>query len=165
MEDKNLLLKQCLRDMEEELGHREERLRKMVASREQVQRELEKYSRECEKLDEDLGVAIDKDKDVIARLLIKKLKPLALHREELGRHIATLDQEIRQFRDCVEKQRLQYEQLQLRSKEHFRRAEREQWERRISSIIPPGVMREPSEEEVELELLQLKEAGRGGEKG
>ncbi len=70
MEDKNLLLKQCLRDMEEELGHREERLRKMVASREQVQRELEKYSRECEKLDEDLGVAIDKDKDVIARLLI-----------------------------------------------------------------------------------------------
>ncbi len=165
MEDKGLLLKQYLRDMEEQLSNKEARLRKMVASREQLQREHEKYTRECEKLEQDLGVAIDKDKDDIARGLIKKLKPLAHHRDELGRHIEILKQEIRQFGDCVQEQRLQYEQLQLRSKEYFQRIERQQWEKSISSMLPPGMTWEAPEEEIELELLQRKEAKGGGEKG
>lgn len=161
LEDKRLLLKQHLRDMEEELSRKQARLKRMVASREQAQREHEKHSLECEKLDQDLAVAIDKDKDDIARRLIKRLKPLAHHRDQLGRHIETLDLEIRQLRDCVEEQRLQYEQLQLRSAQYLHRAEREQRD----DIISHDITQEPSEEEVELELLQRKEAKRGGEKG
>jgi phage shock protein A len=163
LEDKDLLLKQHLRDMELELGRKEARVRRLAASRDQAQREYEKYSREAEKLDQDLAMAIDKDKDEIARLLIKKLKPLAYHCDELNRHIEVMDREIAHFQNCLEEQRLQYEQLQLRSKEHFHKADRDKWEKSISEVIPSVYSREPSEEEIELELLQRKEAARGGE--
>jgi phage shock protein A len=138
LEDRGLVLKQYLRDMEQELDQKEARL------------------------DQDLAVAIEKDKDDIARVLIRKLKPLAYHRDELGRHIEILDRETTQFGKCVEEQRLQYEQLQLRCTEYFQGVEREQWEKAMSDIAPHSVSREPSEEEVELELLQRKEAIKGG---
>ncbi len=162
LEDKGLLLKQYLRDMEEELGRKEARVRKMVASREQAERDHDRYTQECEKLDRDIEAAISKDKDDIARLLIRKLKPLAYHCDELGRHLQNLAREISQYRECIEEQRLQYEQLQLRSKEYFNRMEREEWAKTISNRTPSVVAGEPSEGEVELELLKRKEATKGG---
>jgi phage shock protein A len=164
LEDRGLVLKQYLRDMEQELDRKEARLKKVVASRDQAQREHEKYTRESEKLEQDLSVAIEKDKDDIARVLIRKLKPLVYHRDELGRHIEALDREIKQFGECVEEQRLQYEQLQLKCTEYFQGVEREEWEQAMSDVVPRNVSREPSEEEVELELLQRKEAIKGGDR-
>jgi len=74
-----------------------------------------------------------------------------------------LNQEISQFEEGVQEQRLQYEQLQLRSSEYFRSLERRQWEQAMTSMLPQGVLGEPSKEEIELELLQRKEAIKGGE--
>jgi len=162
LEDKGLVLKQYLRDMEQEIDRKEARLKKVTASRDQAQRDYEKHIRESEKLEQDLSIAIQKDKDDIARVLIRKLKPLVYHRDELGRHIETLDREITDFGKCVEEQRLQYEQLQLRCAEYFQGIERQEWEKAMSDIVPHRVSREPSEEEVELELLQRKEAIKGG---
>jgi phage shock protein A len=162
LEDKGLLLKQYLRDMEKELGRKEATLKQMVVSRDKAQQDFERYAEECEKLDLDIGAAIAKNKDDIARLLIKKMKPLAYHREELSRHIETLGREIRQFHQQVEEQRLQYEQFQLRAKEYSHQAERDQWEKTISATVPSAASREPTEEEVELELLKRKEAAKGG---
>jgi phage shock protein A len=164
LEDKGLVLKQHLRDMEEEVNRKEARLNKIKASRDHSQREYEKFVQESEKTEQDIAVAIEKDKDDIARVLIKKLKPIAYHRDELGRHIETLDREITQFGKSVEEQRLQYEQLKLRCTEYFRAVEREQWEKAVSTIVPHSVSREPSEEEIELELLQRKESIKGGAK-
>lgn len=164
LEDKGLVLKQHLRDMEEELTRKEARLKQIRASRDQAQRDYEKHVRESEKMEQDISVAIEKDKDDIARLLIKKLKPLVYHRDELGRHIETLDREITQFGESVEEQRLQYEQLKLRCTEYFQAAEREQWEKTVATIVPHRISREPSEEEIELELLQRKESIKGGAK-
>jgi len=162
LEDKGLLLRQVLRDMEEELDRKESRMKQMKASGEQAQRECERYSQECEKLERDLDVAIEKDKDAIARSLIKKLKPLSCHRDGLQRHIKTMEQEIVHFRECIDEQRLQYEQLQLRSTEYFHRTKREEWEKAVSTITRRDTSREPSDEEIELELLQRKEAIKGG---
>ncbi len=164
LEDKGLILKQYLRDMEQEIERKEARLKRIVTSRDQTKREHEKYTRESEKLEQDLSVAIEKDKDDIARLLIKKLKPVAYHRDELGRYVETLGQEIHQLKECLEEQRLQYQHLQLRCSEYFQGVERQQWEKTMSAIVPSGISREPSEEEVELELLQRKEAIKGGGK-
>ena len=163
LEDRGLVLKQYLRDMEQDLDRKEATLKKIVASRDQAQREHERYTVENGKLEQDLSVAVEKDKDDIARVLIRKLKPLVYHRDELGRHVETLDREIAQFGECVQEQRLQYEQLQLRCTEYFQGMEREQWEKAMSDIAPHSVSREPSEEEVELELFQRKEAIKGGE--
>ena len=84
LEDKELVLKQHLRDMEEEVNQKEARLNKMMTSRDHAQREYEKFTRETEKTDQDIAVAIEKEKDDIARVLIKKNKPIANHRE-IGR--------------------------------------------------------------------------------
>ena len=163
LEDKGLLLKQYLRDMEEELAQKEARLRKLVVSRDKLQQDKDKYSEECARLNQDIESAIKKDKDDIARLLIKKIKPMATHRDEIARHIENLGREITQLHGLIEEQRLQYEQLELRAKEYFHMEEREKWEKTISTTVPSTPSGEPSEEEVELELLKRKEAIEGGE--
>ena len=76
LEDRQLLLKQHLRDMAEALSLKEVRLNEMLASRKQAQQDRDKYGRQSQALEQDLAVAIQKDKDDIARMLIRKIKPL-----------------------------------------------------------------------------------------
>jgi phage shock protein A len=163
LEDKGLLLRQYLRDMEEELGGKEARLRKLVLSRDKLQQDCDTYGTECAKLEKDIEAALRKGRDDIGRLLIRKLKPMAMHQEELGRHIHSLTREIAQFHGLIEEQRLQYEKLELRAREYFHREERERWEKTIAATIPSAPSGEPTEEEVELELLKRKEGINGGE--
>ncbi len=162
LEDQGLLLRQHLREMETALGRKNVRLKKMTASRQHAQQEFDKYRLECDKLEQDLTVAIEKNRDDIARYLIKKLKPVECHRDELGCHIENLDQEITQLKEYVEKQQLQYEQFKLKAAAYFHKAEQREWDKTITTIIPCGIARELCEEEIELELIQRKEAIRGG---
>lgn len=162
LEDKGLLLKQHLRDMQEELDRKEARLASVLASRNETELEREQRSREYQALEQDLTLAIAKEKDDIARTLIRKLKPLAHHRDELGRHVQALDRDIAQFRTVLDEQRLLHEQLRLKAAEHLRRTERQQWEETIAGTIPHGLCAEPAEAEVELELMRRKEAMKGG---
>jgi phage shock protein A len=163
LEDQGLLLKQYLRDMQEDLDRKETKLAQLISSREKAKTEHEKYTRESAQLEQDLAVALEREKDDIARMLIKKLKPLAYHQDELDRHIKTLDQQIDHFRECLDEQHRQYEQFQLKTTEYFRKLEREQWEKSMPTFVPSAVFREPSDQEVELELLKRKEARKGGE--
>lgn len=164
MEDKGLMLKQHLRDMREELDRKESHLASMLATREEAEREVHMRSREIEALEQDLALAIAKEKDDIARTLIRKLKPLASHREGLGRHIETLDADIARFRTALDEQRLIYEQLTLKANEQMRRAERQQWKSMMTAdaLRPCCQGTEPAEAEVELELLRRKESIKGG---
>jgi len=164
LEDKGLLLKQHLRDMEKVLGQKEARLKKMAVSRSRVEQECERYKQETEKLEQDIEVAIKRGKDDMARMLITRSGSMAGHRDELGRLLERQDREIARFRDCVEKQRLQYEQIKHRSAEYFHKAEQQEWEETMSAIIPSGIYQELRSEEIELELLQRKEAIKGGER-
>src|SRR6056300_1747917 len=77
IEDQGLLLKQHLRDMEEALVQKEAKLKQMCFAKDQARQDYEKGKNESNNLEQDLGVAIRKDRDDIARMLIKKLKPLA----------------------------------------------------------------------------------------
>lgn len=158
LEDKALLLKQYLRDMAEALEQKEAGLKKMNLSRSKALRKRDKYNQDIEKLEQDLEVAIKREKDNIARLLIKNLKPLTKLRDNIERHIGTLDHEIAQFKDCIDQQRLQYEQLKHRATEYFHQAEQKEWEKTLTDFIPAGISQELTEEEVELELIQRKEA-------
>ena len=164
LEDKGLILKQCLREMERVIDQKESAIKKMLASENQAKREHEIYSREVEKVEQDLKVALEKDEDSIARLLIKKLRPLTHHLEEIDRYIEDLDKEITRQRDCLKEQSLQYEQLRLRSLEYFQALERKKWEKSDFSGMPREISTEPSDAEIEIELLKRKEAIKGGEK-
>lgn len=162
IEDQGLLLKQHLRDMEKAISEKEAGLKNMMASRRLAQQEYDKYTRESEKIEQDLTAAIKKERDDIARMLIKKLKPLVSHTDEIGRHINVLDQDILHLKDFVEQQRLQYDQLQLRSKDFFHKTEQQAWDENLSTIIPKNHSQDLNPEEVELELLQRKETIKGG---
>ena len=158
LEDQGLLLKQYLRDMEEALGQKETRLRNINAARTQAGRERDKYNLEIEKLEQDLEVALKKDKDNIARLIIKKLNPLTKLRDHMHRHLDALDQEIIELQDCIDRQRIQYEQLKHRATEYYHRTEQNEWENKRANFTPGNIIEELSNEEIELELLQRKEA-------
>ncbi|MHC1728424.1 MAG: PspA/IM30 family protein [Syntrophobacteraceae bacterium] len=164
VEDKGLLLKQHLRDMQEELDKKEARLAGMLALREETEREKERRSREHEALEQDLALAIAKEKDDIARTLIRKIKPLGRHRDELERHLQALDGDIARFRTALDEQRLLHEQLRLKASEHLRRTERQEWEKAVACAVPHSLCAEPPEAEVELELMRRKEAMKGGTK-
>lgn len=157
LEDKGLLLKQYLRDMEAALEQKKARLQKVNVSRNQALRERDKYHQEIQKLEQDLEVAIKRNKDNLARLLIKKLKPLARLREDIESHIGTLDQQIARFEKCIDQQYFQYKQLKQRATEYFYQAEQKEWEKTYSDFLPGSIAQELTEEEVELELIQRKE--------
>ena len=90
IEDQGLLLKQHLRDMEASLIRKETGLKKMVLAREHAQQAFKKGQKECDNLEADLEIAINKEKDDIARMLIKKLKPLTHIQSERSNHIDVL---------------------------------------------------------------------------
>lgn len=160
-EDKKLLLNQHLREMEEALEQKEAQLRNLNASRNRSGDESEKYDSEIAKLEKDLNAAIEKEKDDIARFLIRKLRPLKDHRDELERHIKRLDNEISGLKECLSEQRLAYERMQLQARDFVRKSERDGWEYAFSAGTGKSV-HEPSDEEIELELLRRKEAVKGG---
>lgn len=157
LEDQELLLKQHLRDMAEALNLKEVKLNKMLVSRKQAQQEYDKYQQQSQSLEQDLAVAIQKNKDEIARMLIRKINPLNNLRDELGNHTRTLDEEISDRQDRLDQQRLQYEQLKNRSIEFLNKTPVSGWQNDLSGIVPDGKLGELSEEEIELELLKRKE--------
>jgi hypothetical protein len=91
-------------------------------------------------------------------MLIKKLKPLTCLQSERRNHIDRLNHEIDQFKAYIEQQRIQYEQLRQKAAEYFFRKEKPLWHEAQSGLR----LHVLSEEEVELELLQRKEALKGG---
>jgi hypothetical protein len=73
-----------------------------------------------------------------------------------------LHYEIDQFNAHIQQQRIQYEQLRQKAAEYYYRKEKRNWEP-IWPLAQSGLWpHELSEEEVELELLQRKEAVKGG---
>ncbi len=157
LENQELLLRQHLRDMQAALNQNEARLRAMIAALKQTQTECNRYQHQSEVLERDLAVAVRKNTDGVARKLIRKLKPINGLIDELTGQVRTLEEEISNTRNDVDRQRLQYEQIKHKSAEFFRRNRLQT----MSHDLPPpefeGLYADLSEEEVELELLKRKE--------
>jgi phage shock protein A len=158
LEDRELLLKQHLRDMAEALSLKEIKLNQMLASRKQAQQEHDNYRQQSQALEQDLAVAIQKNKDDIARMLIRKIKPLDSLRDQIAERIRNLDEETSGYRDLLNQQRLQYEQLKHRSIEFCHKTPMSGWQKNLPEIVAGGKFGELTEQEIELELLKRKEA-------
>jgi phage shock protein A len=158
LEDRGLLLKQHLRDMEAVLNRKEAKLIKMTALHGQVQKDLAEYSRQRAALEQDLTVAVRKKKDDIARMLIKKMRPLQNLMDELTRQLKTLDEEKLQLNHHLQQQRHRYEQFKYRTAEYLHKAQMQDWEKNVLDPVSVGGYAEPTDQEIELELLKRKEA-------
>ena len=158
LENREFMLKQYLRDMQEILARKDACLKRMRVSKNRIQHRQEKYSQQCQKLEQDLTAAIKTDKAQIARLLIRKMKPLKRMQDELDRTVQSLSAEIVQHQEGFEQQRMQYEQLRYRSLTYFRKSEMPLWENALPPAAAKEAIAEMTDKEVEMELLQRREA-------
>ena len=158
LEDEGLLLKQHLREMSEALNRKEVHLNRLQATLKQSQQEYDKHRQQSKALEQDLAVAIQKNKDDIARMLIKKIKPLDSLRDEIAERIKHLDEEYSFSREQLDQQRLRYEGLKHRSAEYFHKTPFRELRRNPAHNEETDNYGELSAEEIELELLKRKEA-------
>ncbi len=79
--------------MESALTARRTVLDRKIETRDAARSDLKTRREEIAALAADIDMAIAKDRDDIARFLIKKEKPLSRHCAELARHVESLDRE------------------------------------------------------------------------
>lgn len=154
IEDQGLLLKQHLRDMEAGLRHKNAQLTALDCTRRGLRSELEKTRTETSRVETDLTLALQNGKEDIARMLVRKLLLCNRRREALARQVTGVESDRDELQTRLTEQELQYQQLQMRASAFLRRAAQPE----AGSASPPesgcGYDPEPSEAEIELELLR-----------
>ena len=167
LEDKSLLVKQHIREMEEELEKKKQILEEMELEKEQFLQEHNNCCLELKDLEKDLKVAILKEKDDIARMLIKKITIISRQRKDLEQLRLVLEQKTQKFLEKMKEQQAQYNRLKLKAREYLAKEERS---RNASfqhdpSFYAADTEHEPSSEEIELELLKYKEMFQAADQG
>ncbi|MFC1895523.1 PspA/IM30 family protein [Thermodesulfobacteriota bacterium] len=160
LEDKELFLKQSLREMREEVERSEARMNEMEVSRHHMEGLVTRYEQEAEKVDQEITLAIQKGEESIARVLIKKRQHLEMHMDELGRRRAQLEQEMSRVGEDLREQKLQYENIRIRSETYLQNRRQETWLRSPGGHL--SFCEVPSDAQVELELIRRREAMEGG---
>ncbi len=156
MEDRALLLRQSLREMEEALSHKRAQLHGLCAQKTQVERELSIFQDKTRAMEEDIALAVARQKDDIARMLIKKIYPLRQGAEDLEMRLGRLNAEVEDRQEAYAHQTAVHAQIRQRAAVAGGRVT----DLDASPVRPGSGERrsEPSEEEIELELLLHKEA-------
>lgn len=161
-EDKPLLFKQYLREMEETLHATEAHLAQLQQTAKQLQREVDLRGQELDLLETDLDLALRKEKDEIAKVLIRRRRAQHALREQLLRQIQSLEEECGHLTAKIREQRLQYDQLKIKAAAASRLAAHADRNAAGSTCTTDPIWSTPSDEEIELELIQRKEALREG---
>ena len=158
LEDKGLLLKQYLREMETSLGHKEQQVSALSQRIDRLKSQTARHGEEMEKLEQDLILALKKEKDDIARMLIRRRRALESASHNLKEQMEVMTQEQTQLSEKLTHQHLQYETLSARADTYCRQAGDRLFE--TASNHQAGTIHAvaPSDEEIELELLTRKEA-------
>jgi len=156
-EDKELLLKQHLREMENNLQHKKGRLKHISETSHRIQNDLTARQLEIDKLEKDLNLALTKEKDDIAKLLIRKLRVQQNHCKQIHQQCESMTKEQEQLSQIIEEQKLQYETLKIKAATFCREAEQTKFYAASTVSNETGNTYSIDEEEVELELMRRKE--------
>jgi len=158
IEDKGLLLKQYLREMESALKEKQTRQSQLHQTCRQIQRDLSQQNLEREKLEKELELAVRKDKDDIARMLIRKRRMLQACCDGMQRQLQRIEEEGAHLAEILNQQQLQYQELKVKAAEYCRWTEQRPFAEAAEEMAESSFSSPPTEEEIELELLQRKEA-------
>lgn len=153
LEDKALLLRQLVREAANEVARKRARLEGIDGETQSLEAEANRLEERAAGLDDDVRLALDGDKDELARFAIRRLLPLRRARKEIDARLATLARERTELEERLAEQEERLLELEGRVRGYLaQRAEREH-EHPISSEWSV------SDEEVELELLRRRTAG------
>ena len=158
LEDKGLLLKQYVREMETSLGTKGQQLRGLMARINRLNRQIAFHRQETDKLEQDLTLALKKGKDDIARMLIRKRRALAAASSHLNERVETMSQEKALLSETLAEQRLQYETLKVRADAYDRRADKRLFDNGPQHGLGEWIDVDADEKQIELELLERKDA-------
>lgn len=156
LEDKSLLLKQCVREAELDLLQKRARLTALGEESERLDKEVKRRREDLASLDDDIGIALDGDEEELARFAIRKMIPV---RKEIGglmRATAEVKDAKVKLADLVTTQEAQL--LELKQRARVRLAELSREPPDAGSLFGPAV----TDEEVELELLRRRCAPAAG---
>jgi phage shock protein A len=156
-EDKELLLKQHLREMDNNLHNREGHLKHISETLHRTRNDLTTRQLEIEKLEKDLTLALTKEKDDIAKLLIRKVRVQQKHCEHMQQQYESMEKEQEQLSQLIEEQKLQYETLKIKAAAFCRQAEQTKFYDANAVSNTTGDTCTIDEEEIELELMRRKE--------
>lgn len=157
-EDKGLVLKQGLRDMEDELEKKEMQLKQLEASHDQAGRKYDAAAERYGKLEADLASGLSGGHDKICRTLIRRLKEEERLMASLEDYRQELASEIENLRQGLAGQHRQYQDCLMRSREFFLREEQQNWQEGFAGLAGDKFGAAVTDEEVELELLRRKAA-------
>jgi len=157
IEDHELLLKQYLREMEESLEEKATRLATLRQACSDVHKDISLRMTETDKLDKDIDNALGRDREDIARMLIRKRHSICAVCERLKSREVSLEMEKESLSEMLERQRLRYDELKVRATDFYNHSSADQMESIDGPAGDTGGISTTIEEEVELELLQRKE--------
>jgi phage shock protein A len=162
LEDKDLLLKQHLREMLAAMAGRQVRIDQLEEALRNGQRDRAMHTQQLQALEEDLGLAVARGKDDIARMLIRKLIPMRERVVCMTHRLEEMTGRVDEERDRLDVQRLAYDDTRQRVTAVRERACNAEAMADMGPIGMRSPRLAPSEEEIEWELLQRKEAASSG---
>ncbi|SHK81622.1 phage shock protein A (PspA) family protein [Desulfatibacillum alkenivorans DSM 16219] len=155
IEDKGLVLAQCLREMEDAMSRERIRLSRLSARRDNLKANLKAQEELAEKVDQDLCEAVKKEKDDIAKFLIRKHKTVTGVVQKLDLQIQELNRDISRLQQDLEEKALVHERLKVQA-DAFMAAKKNQEYCDIQGASFAG--QDLSDEEIQWELEKRKEA-------
>lgn len=157
LEDKALLLKQYLREMEASLEQKQANLKQLRRTCEQIRNDFGRRTKEKENIEKDIELAVRKEKDDIARNLIRKRITLTADIEHFEVQLSRLIENEERLTAIISEQQGQYERLKIKAAAYCKQAEERSMEDSISIWSEPVRLNLATEDEVELELMRFKE--------
>lgn len=163
LENKSLLLEQCLRDMEEELESERRLIARLQLTREHTEEQLEQKQLELKNFENGIETAMERGEDRIARLLIRRRISMEAHIQALIRQNAALKKEHARAEENYERRRMRYEEIKIRSDELSLKKYRARILKTTHAAEALNGLEDPwnsapTESAVELELLRRKGA-------
>jgi phage shock protein A len=154
LEDRALLLKQHLREAELELQRKRARISTLDDEARQLTEDAARLDRAAERLDEDTRLALEGEREDLARFALRKLLPLRREADGLRERLATIRAERERLVPRLEEQVQEFEALERRIRERLAA------ESQTGSAFDTPLAAGAADEEVEMELLRRMQPAR-----
>jgi len=155
LEDRGLLLRQCLREAELEVARKRARRDELDAALEILARQREQLVGRGEQLDEDVKLALGRGEEELARFAIRRLIGLRKHLEHVDEKVGAHREEGDKLSAKLEEQTRGLDEL----RDRVRQALAEERVTESDACNPASDEGGVRDEEIELELLRRRETG------
>ncbi len=164
LEDRSLMLKQCLRDAELELAQKRVRRDELANWTELLERQRQQLDTRSAALDDDIRLALERGEETLARFSIRRLLAARKQRELIDEQDREAREELDRLNQKLETQERELEELRDRVEAQLAREralDRSRCETREEGAHASNLVT-VRDEEVDLELLRREQHGAGG---